>query len=181
MAITAWFKSHNRTAPASPGSYVSTAHSTIHNLHLFGKSISLKLAASLGLITAALTGATIYALEGGVSTNSQPATAPASNTTQQAHATTNGDSSGSSNTSTNSTQTNSSNSQSGSSSSTSTTTTTTNVNGQSSTQVTVNGQSVPVPKRGTVQRTIQNPDGSTTQLSVSSDSTGVTTNSFTSS
>lgn len=40
------------------------------------------------------------------------------------------------------------------------------------TQVTVNGQNVPVPKNGTIHRTVTSPDGSTNSVSVTSTSDG---------
>jgi len=164
MTIASWLKVPSRRHQAN--GIASSAHS----LRLFGRHISLKLVAALGLIIASLTGASIYALEGSgtdsqatvhlSSTNNSPADSqPASNST-------------SSNASTDSsTSSNAGGSSQGSS--TSTTTQTTTVNGQSTTSVTVNGQSVQVPANGTTQKKVGN---STVTITHSGDASNTSVN-----
>ena len=172
MVIVAWLRSQRHMMATNPARYA-------RSLNLFGKQVGLRLAALGGLLIAAVTGASIYALSGSamgpsspnlqLSTNDQ--SSQAGSTTNNISSTTNGSSSASSE---------SSPSNSGGSTSTSTNTTSTTVNGQTSTQVTVNGQPISVPANGVKQQTIQNPDGSTTQVTVSDNGSGVSTNSFTS-
>jgi cytoskeletal protein RodZ len=128
--------------------------SSAHSLHLFGRHLSLKLTAAFGLVAASLTGASLYALQGNGTVGTQ-ATLHLSSSNDSSSAKP-ADNTSSNNASTSTTSNSSMNSSSQGTGTTSTTTNTTTVNGQSSTNVTVNGQTVPVPANGTTQQKVGN-------------------------